>query len=114
VPGRWLYCEDEYSPVILEVAPRHRFASSAAFRAAVADRRLDSAPGQPLRLRGIDGDTFTFYPDASAPPRINDVPVDYAPAQAFASPFLQSDWNSGLVHLRKGPRQTVLNFNAPE
>lgn len=114
VPGRWLYCEDEYSPVILEVASKHRFASPAAFRAAVADRRLDVAPGQPLRFRGLDGDTFTFFPDTSAPPRINDVPVNYAPARAFASPFLQSDWNSGLVHVRKGPRLLTLDFNPPE
>lgn len=113
VPGRWLYCDDEYSPVILEVAPRHRYTSAAAFRTAVADRRLDSAPGEPLRLRGLDGDTFTFFPDTSAPPRINDVPVDYAPAHAFASPFLESVWNSGLVHLRKGPRHLTLDFNPP-
>jgi hypothetical protein len=113
VPGRWLYCDDEYSPVILEVAPRHRYASPAAFRAAVGEHRLDSTPGQPLRFRGLDGDTFTFFADYSAPPRINDVPLDYAPAHAFASPFLESVWNSGLVHLRKGPRHLTLDFNPP-
>jgi hypothetical protein len=30
--------------VILEVAPQHRYGSFAAFRAAVADRRLDFNP----------------------------------------------------------------------
>ncbi len=111
VPGRWLYCEDEYSPVILEVAPQHRYASPAAFRAAVTAARLDAAPGKPLRLRGLDGDTFTFFPDYSAPPRINDIPVDYAPARAFDSPFLQADWNSGRVHVRHRTRQLTLDFN---
>ena len=47
-------------------------------------------------------------------PTINGAPINYAPARALDSPFLQSDWNSGVVTLRKGARTVVLNFNSPE
>ncbi len=114
VPGRWLQCDNEYSPVILEVARKADYASGRAFRDSVANRRVEFGRDRILRLRGIHGDTFTFFADYSAPPQINDIPVNYAPARAFDSPFLQSEWNSGVITLRKGARTVGLNFNAPE
>jgi hypothetical protein len=41
-----------------------------------------------------------FNADCSRSPEIDGKPVDYAPAKAFDSPFLQSDWNSGVVHIQ--------------
>jgi hypothetical protein len=114
VAGRWLYADDEYSPVVMEVAQKRDFPSSREFRAAVLDRRVELEGDHVLRFRGIHGDHFSFFADYSAPPCINDVPVNYAPARAFDSPFLQSEWNSGVITLRKGTRTAVLNFQAPE
>ncbi len=42
---------------------------------------------------------------------INGVPVDYAPDYTFKSPFLNENWNSGMVTISKGNRKKVLNFN---
>ena len=107
--GRWLYPDDEYSPVILEVARREAFASDAAFQAAVQARRL-GWDGTVLRFTGLQGDALTFFADASRPPEVDGRPVNYAPARAFDSPFLQAEWDSGVVTIQKGPRRLELDF----
>lgn len=47
-----------------------------------------------------------------ATPTINGRPIDYAPDKVFDSPFLISEYNSGVVTISKGERRKVLNFNA--
>ncbi len=110
--GQWLYCENEYTPIILEADRKSNYTSFESFR--------EKVERQPIRFRdgvlvyeGIYGDTFTFYADHSQPPRINDSPVEYS-GKAFDSPFLQSEWNSGIVRIRKGGREVVLDFNDPQ
>ncbi len=111
--GDWLRCEDEWTPVILEVARKPNFADYAAFREAVKENALafDRAV---LRYSGLDGDTFTFYADHSRPPEVNGTPVDYAPPKAFHSPFVRADWNSGVVGIRKAGREIVRDFNSSQ
>ncbi len=36
--------------------------------------------------------------------------LDYAPKRVFESPFLNADWNSGIVTISKGDRTKVLDF----
>ncbi len=108
--GRWLKCADDFSPVIIEVAPKSAHASFAAFRAAVAARAVETTSGV-LTYTGLGGDRFRFTLDQTRSPEINGRPVDLAPAKVFDSPFVQSDWNSGIVTLRKGTRTRVLDFN---
>ena len=64
-----------------------------------------------LTYTGLSGDRFKLFTDQIKPPRINDNPIDYAPARAYDSPFVQGDLDSGLVMIRKGDRKLVLNFN---
>ncbi|MBI5692090.1 MAG: hypothetical protein HZC55_18575 [Verrucomicrobia bacterium] len=109
--GRWLYPEDEFSPVILEVAERSDFSHTADFHAALRQRR-PAWDGAALRYRSLAGDDFTFFADYSRPPLVNGVPVDCAPPRAFDSPFLQSEWDSGRVTLQKGARRVVLDFHS--
>jgi hypothetical protein len=108
--GKWLYCEDEYSPVILEVDQKSNYKSFDAFRARVLGNPL-SLTHDVLHYTGIYGDSFTFFADYSKAPAINGVPVNYAPAKVYDSPFLESDWNSGIVHIQKGTRSRVLDFH---
>ena len=42
----------------------------------------------------------------------NGHPVNYAPKKVFESPFLNADWNSGIVTISKGDRKKVLNFES--
>lgn len=108
--GKWLYCNDEYSPVILEVGQKSNYKSYEEFRAKVLSNAF-SFTDNILQYTGIYGDSFTFYADYSKVPKINSMPVDYAPARVFNSPFLHSDWNSGVIHIQKGARSKILSFN---
>ena len=57
---------------------------------------------------------MTFDSSYQAVPTINGKPINYAPDKVFDSPFLVSDYNSGVVTIRKGERRKVLDFNSLE
>ena len=109
--GSWMLCADEWTPVIIEVARKAEVADYEAFRNAVSatERRLD---GPVLTYRGFRGDTFVFHADHSRPPSVNGLPVDYAPAMVYDSPFIQSAWNSGRVTIRKDYRELVIDVGS--
>jgi len=109
IDGDFLMLEDSYSPVIIEVDRKKNHASYKAFRNAVADLPI-KWDGNTLRYQGLSGDTLTFHADKTAPPEVNDTPIDYAPKRGFDSPYIQSEWNSGVVTVRKDGRELVLNF----
>jgi len=46
-------------------------------------------------------------------PKINGETVNLAPARLFDSPFIRSDWNSGLLYIRKGDQAVKLDFTDP-
>jgi len=108
--GKWLYCEKEYSPVILEVVSKSEYTSYREFREQVKKQEFKFSDGI-LEYTGLYGDSFTFFADHSQPPRINGKTINYAPEMGFDSPFLQSVWNSGIVSIRKGKRQLLYDFN---
>ena len=111
VPGKWLYCEDEYTPVILEVAQKSDFKSFEEFKKKLKSLKI-IFENEILNYTGIYGDTFTFYADYSHAPEINGATVNYAPTKAFNSPFLYSEWNSGVIHIQKGERKLVLDMGS--
>ena len=108
--GKWLICENEYTPVILEVAEKSKYQSFGDFREAIKKQAV-AFQRNTLKYKGLYGDSFVFFADHSQSPTINDVTVDYAPDRAFDSPFLQSVWNSGIVTIKKGERELQLDFN---
>jgi hypothetical protein len=101
---------DEYSPIILEVMAKRDVESFAAFKARVkkATPRRD---GGDLTYPTIYGDELAFDISGKKTPAINGSPVNYAPKKAFESPFLNADYNSGIVTISKGDRKKVLDFN---
>jgi hypothetical protein len=108
--GKWLVCDNEYSPLILEVDQKSNYKSFEDFRSKILGNAMDYSESV-LTYTGLYGDTFTFFADYSKPPKINNEPVNYAPEKVYDSPFLKSDWNSGIVHIQKGTRSVVLDFN---
>jgi hypothetical protein len=42
---------------------------------------------------------------------VDGAPVNYAPRKAYDSPFIESDFGSGVVTIRKGRAKLLLNFN---
>ena len=109
--GRWLRCARDLTPVIIEVARKVDCANYAAFRSAVASNVL-RFEDDVLTYTGLGGDRFTFHADYSLPPEVNGEAVDYAPRMVFDSPFVRSEWDSGVVRIVKGERELVLDFNA--
>lgn len=97
----------ENAPVILianESADyRHDFA---AFQNAVTS--------QPIRYeRGVLHFASISFQGPAQPARVNGEPVDLAPALGYDSPFIRSEWNSGLIYIRKGDDNVVLDFRDP-
>ena len=54
---------------------------------------------------------LTLFTDYSKPPEVNGVPINYSPAKCYDSPFIQGDWGSGVVTIRYGKDEQILNFN---
>ncbi|BCX48839.1 hypothetical protein HAHE_27470 [Haloferula helveola] len=102
--------KDEFAPVIVEVMAKGEVEDFEAFQAKVASCPLEM-DGTVLRYTSVYGDEIGFDSGQKSVPTINGQPVDYAPAKLFDSPFLESEWDSGVVTIRKGDREKVLDFN---
>ena len=100
---------DEYAPVIIEVMGKSDVTSFDAFKKKVKASEI-LMDGTVLRYKTIYGDQLTFDISTKAVPSINGKPVDYAPQKVFESPFLNAEWNSGIVTISKGTRKKVLDF----
>ncbi len=109
--GVWLRCLDEFSPVILEVARKADFADFAAFQRATLDNPLRWENRRLDYTSRFHNTTLTLSADYSRPPLVDGQPVNYAPQRVYESPFLQSDFDSGIVTLRKEMQEVILDFN---
>ncbi len=109
--GQWLHLGDDLAPVVLEVALKRDHADFLSFRKAVrvCPLRFENAV---LTFSGLSGDRLTFYADFSQSPAINGKSVDFGPTKVFDSPFLQSEWDSGVVKIGSDGKRRTLDFNA--
>ena len=102
---------EEYAPVILEVMAKIDAGSFDAFKTMVKACSI-RMKGPVVEYKTIYGDRITLDTSFEKTPTINGKPVDYAPQKVFESPFLNADWNSGIVTISKGNRKKVLNFES--
>lgn len=109
--GKTLTLNEEYAPVILEVMAKSDVNSFDAFKAMVKACRI-RMNGPVLEYKTIYGEQLTFDTSTTETPTINGHPVNYAPQKVFESPFLNANWNSGIVTITKGNRKKVLNFES--
>ncbi len=107
--GQWMVLEKEYSPVVMEVGRAMDFASFTAFQDQILANPLSLA-GSTLNYQSSLGDTLTLYSNYSASPKVNGVTLNYKPAKAYDSPFVSSNFGSGVVSVQKGSRQITLDF----
>ena len=100
---------DQYAPVILEVMAKTDVADFDAFKAKVkaCEVRVDGAL---LSYKTIYGDQLSFDTSGKKAPKINGKTVNYAPENVFESPFLNADYDRGVVTISKGERKKVLDF----
>lgn len=108
--GMWLACDDEYSPIIIEVAAKKDFRDCDAFSKAIKKNAL-SLKGAALKYRGLgDAGTLTLYTDWTKSPEVNGKAIGFHPKNVYNSPFIQSKWDSGVIVLQKGKRRVTLDF----
>jgi hypothetical protein len=105
--GVMLVPKIEDSPVILEVMAKSRVNSFGEFKKQVmaCEMKMDGAV---LKYQSIYGDSFTFDSGYRGVPTINGKPLNYAPKKVLESPFLNADYNAGVVTIsRKAATQTL-------
>jgi lysophospholipase L1-like esterase len=107
--GMTMVLDQEYSPVILEIMAKSDVRNFEEFKAKVKACEL-KMDGELVKYKTIYGDRLTFDSSYETVPLINGKPVNYAPTKAFESPFLNADFNSGVVTISKGKRKKVLDF----
>ncbi len=103
-------CNDLYSPVIIEVAQKKNFTSYTDFQDKILALPL-AYDGKVLTHKTIYGEDLTYYADRTSLPKVNNQLIDLRPTRAFESPFIKSDFNSGVVEIEKNKRKLVLDFN---
>jgi hypothetical protein len=74
-----------------------------AFKSAVKAQPIDYVDGV------LHFATITFYGPAR-PGQVNSQTVNLAPPRGYDSPFIRSDWNSGLIYIRKADDTVILDF----
>lgn len=105
--GEWAVLNDEYSPVIIEVARKQDYADMAAFQAEILANPL-VWDGTQLDYTSTAYDTtLTLFADESAPPQVDGIEIDNTPAQNYTAPYLQGDFAGGPVLIQYGDERTV-------
>lgn len=109
--GQWLRCEEEFTPVIIEAVPGDEYESYEAFQDALIEgAEIDVSDGV-MRYHGIHGHVFEFDTGHERPTTVNGEELNKSPDVAYESPFVNSDWDSGVVTIQKGDRQHVIDVN---
>ena len=110
--SNWIRFSDPFAPAIMEVAPAtDHMEMFAMFQSSVLNQTID-VTNNILTYNGLGSSgTFTFDTQGSGTPTVNGVAVDYAPDYTFQSPFLNEDWASGVVTIKKDNRDLTLDFN---
>lgn len=109
--GQWLRCANEFTPVIIDVARKSDCASFDEFQRATLANPPRWKKGRLDYTSKWNRATLTLFADYSGPPLIDGKPVNYAPRRVFDSPFIQSDFGSGIVKIQKGDHGVTLDFN---
>ena len=108
-PGYVVIPDDDFAPVILEVISKKAAKDYETFKS-LAQARKPAVKDGVVDYESLYGDRLTFDSKQKNVPTINGQPVDYKPAKVLDSPFLVSDYDSGVVVIRKGEETKILDF----
>ena len=110
-PGWVITPTDKIAPVILEVMAKADVKSFDDFKQKVK-ACTPKYNGTVLSYQSIYGDTLTLDASYKQTPTVNGKSINYSkPEMVFDSPYLKSEYDSGVVTIEKGSRKRVLNFN---
>lgn len=108
--GRVVVPDHPFAPVILEVMSKSDAKSFDEFKTKVLANKPSIKDGL-LTYTSVYGDTLTLDTNQKATQTINGIAVDYTPKQVYQSPFLNADYDAGIVTITKGDRKEILDFN---
>lgn len=108
--GRWLVPDNSYSPVIMEFARKADFTSYDEFKRKILQLNCQVLD-ELINYRSLNGDLLTLSLNYRGLPTVNGVEPCLTPEMGMLSPFVQTKFNSGVVHLQKGTRELTLDFN---
>ena len=109
-PGTMVIPMDDFAPVVVEVVAKDKVKDFDEFKHGVKACTV-TMKGVVVVCETIYGDLLTLDTSYREAPTINGKSVDYAPPNVLESPFLNAEYNSGVVTIRKGKRSKVLDFN---
>jgi hypothetical protein len=95
VADRFIALRQPSVPIIFDVASANAYPSFGAFEARIMRNGLRYERGV-LRYTSSDG-TVLQMGSVDSVPRVNGVPISFAPPDLFASPFVHSRFGSGLI-----------------
>jgi hypothetical protein len=111
----WIELDDEYAPVILEVARAQDYQDFQSFQTAALSRPLEVVHengNRRLEYSGLSGSgEFVFSMDTDDLPTIDGEPYDLAPDFTYKSPFLNAEWPASKVYIGKHGRSLTLDFD---
>jgi hypothetical protein len=109
--GKWLVCDNSYTPIIIEVALKSDFVDYRQFQQTIFAHGF-SVKSEILSYRSLNRHILTLPINYKGMPAIDGKNIDLAPAMAMDSPFVRSRFDSGIVEIQKGGRKVLLNFNS--
>jgi hypothetical protein len=109
IANRFISLSDGSSPIIFETARTVAYPSLQAFELDITNNAR-SYTGGFLNYTGSDGTTFWMGGPAGTP-KVNNVPITYAPTKLFNSPYMQSTFGSGIVTITFGAQRAIYNFS---
>jgi hypothetical protein len=119
--GTIIMLEDMHAPVIIEAGRVADYPTLDTFKTAVLDNPLELyktvVPGDHILVYtgcGATAKEITFNTGVSQIPTIGNEPVDYSHPMTFDSPYLKSNYKSGVIHIEYGGEKLKLDFSASE
>lgn len=107
--GKTILPKDDFAPVILEVIAKKNFKNFDEFKTKVKAIKPEMK-GALLTYQTVYDDRITFDTNQKQTPTINEKPVDYTPKKVLESPFLNADYDKGVVTIEKGANKKILDF----
>jgi hypothetical protein len=111
IDDRFIKLSAVSSPIVFEASRASAYTTFAAFKADILDNALSVTNGV-VHYTASNGTNFTFFAGATSP-RVNGVPINYAPSLVFNSPFMKSVWGSGKITISKGSFSATYDFSDP-
>lgn len=111
--GKWIYCDEEYTPVIIEAVRAADYKGFNDFKASVVTQCRPIVYNDILTYPVLGGSgVFTFDIHGSNPPLIDGKQLDYCPKYTFESPFIKSDFGCDIVEIVKDGRSHIIDINS--